>query len=201
MHLTRDQILELIQPGDVILVHYMQAGLVSAGIQFASGGTVSHALCCLGGMEIVEADIGGVMHTYLDNYLTGKCRLTIKRMRPELTQPEMHKVCEYWRSCISQPYDFGMIVHAAIVSPIRRLLMPLCPPLGRFVLKALAKITFADHKLSTCAELGARGLRLVRPKFMRSYDADEITPAALLNDATTLEAVRVLDQPVLVVGR
>lgn len=201
MRITRAQILDIIKPGDVILVHYMQASLVSVGIQFASGGQASHALCCLGGMEIIEADIGGVMHTYLDNYLTGKTRLTIKRLRPELTEAEAHKVCDYWRSCISQPYDFGMILHAAIVSPIRRLIMPICPPLGRLILRLLSKVTLANHKLSTCAELAARGLRTTRSKFLRSYDAEEITPVVLLHDATGLETVRVLDEAVLVGAR
>ncbi len=194
---TRGQIQKLVQPGDVILVHYLQSNVVSAGIQFVSGGDVSHALCCLGGMEIIEADIGGVMHTYLDNYLKGKTRLTIKRLRPALDHREAAAVCTYWRSCISNPYDMLMILHVAIVAPIRRFLLPICPPLGRLLLRALGRFTLASHTLSTCAELFARGIKVPRQKFMREYDLEEVSPAVLLRAAVGLEIVAVLEAPVL----
>lgn len=197
MKLTRAQIAATIRPGDVILVHYLHGGFVAAGIQFASGGTASHALCCLGGMEIVEADIGGIMHTYLDNYLTGKCRLTIKRLRPPLDHREMAAACTYWRGCISNPYDLAMIAHVAAAFPIRHLVLPLVPPFGRLLLRILGHLSFASHTLSTCAELGARGIRLPRPKFLRAYAAEDITPEVLLRDVTGLETVVVWDAPVL----
>lgn len=197
MKLTRTQIAATVKPGDLIVVHYLHPGFVGAGIQFASGGTASHALCCLGGMEIVEADIGGVMHTYLDNYLTGKCRLTIKRLRPELSHYEAGDVCTYWRSCISNTYDLGMIVHAALVSPVRRLLAPRLPRLARVLLRLIGRIPLASHTLSTCAELGARGERRARPRFLKLYAPEDITPEVLLRDAAGLETVAVWDEATL----
>lgn len=197
MRLTRAQISDTIRAGDVIVVHYLKANVVSAGIQFASGGTASHALCCLGGMEIVEADIGGVMHTYLDNYLTGKCRLTIKRMRPELNYADAARACDYWRSCISQPYDMGMILHTALVSPIRRFVIPILPVCGRLLLRGIGLLPLASHRLSTCAEIWARGMRLPRPKLLRTYDFEDITPEVLLRDAAGLETVAVWDGAIL----
>lgn len=198
MRLTRAQIADIIRPGDGILVHYLEPNIISVGIQFASKGTASHALCCLGGMEIVEADIGGVMHTYLDNYLTGKCRLTIKRLRPELDHGDAARACDYWRSCISQPYDMGMIAHTILVTPVRRWIQPICHPLGRFLLRAIGILPLASHRLSTCGELIARGWRTVRPKFLRGYDAEDILPEVLLRDAAGLEIVAVWDAPVLI---
>lgn len=195
--LTRKQIEETLKPGDVILVHYVKKGVVSAGIQFASGGLASHALCCLGGMEIIEADIGGVMHTLLDNYLTGKCRLTVKRLRPALYSHEAAQACAFWRSKISDPYDLGMIVHSAVVFPIRRFLLPVCPPLARLLLQLCGRFTVASHDLSTCAELYARGLRQPRPKFLAAYDQEDITPEVLLRNARSLTTVAVWDEPML----
>lgn len=195
--ITRSQIAKLFQPGDLVIVHYIHGGVVAAGIQFFSGGKASHVLCCLGGMEIVEADIGGVMHTLLDNYLTGKCRLTIKRCRPGLDHREVSGALMYWRSCISQPYDLAMIAHVFAAWPARKIVMPICPPLGRLLLRALGRMSFASHTLSTCAELGARGLRIPRSKFLKGYDAEDITPEVLLRDAAGLETIAVLEAPVL----
>lgn len=198
MKLTRTQILATIKPGDLIVVHYTHPGFVGAGIQFASGGNASHALCCLGGMEIVEADIGGVMHTYLDNYLTGKCRLTIKRLRPALSHYEAADVCAYWRGCISNTYDVGMIVHAALVAPVRRFVSPRLPRVARLLLRVIGMIPLASATLSTCAELGARGERKARPRFLKLYAAEDITPEVLLRDAAGLETVAVWDEATLV---
>lgn len=200
MKLTRAQINAAIRPGDVILVHYLKGGMVAAGIQFASGGTASHALCCLGGMHVVEADIGGVMHTFLDNYLTGKCRLTVKRIEPELLPHEAAKVCDYWRSCISNKYDLGMILHVALVFPVRRFLLPVLPRMAKIMLWLIGCLPLASTKISTCAELGARGLRKERPRFLRSHDDDEITPEVLLRDARGFRTVVVWDEPVLAGG-
>lgn len=197
MRLLRSQVEAALRPGDVILVHYLKGGIVAAGIQFASGGLASHALCCLGGLEVVEADIGGVMHTFADNYMTGKCRLTVKRLRPALSAAEAADVCAFWRSRVSDPYDLGMIVHVAATVPIRKFVLPLCPPLGRFLLRTLGRFTVADHRLSTCAELAARGLRAARPRFLKAYDQEDITPEVLLRDASSLETVVVWEAPVL----
>ncbi len=199
--LTRAQIQKTLQPGDVILVHYLSKNLVSAGIQFASGGLASHALCCLGGMEVVEADLGGVMHSFVDTYMTGKTRLTVKRMRPVLDHREAAGACVYWRACVSQPYDTFMILHVAAATPIRRLVLPVCPPLGRFLLRALGRISWASHTLSTCAELYARGIKVARQKFLRGYDLEDITPEVLLRDAASLETVVVWEAPVFVGGK
>lgn len=198
MKLTRAQILATIKPGDLIVVHYIHPGIVGAGIQWASGGKASHALCCLGGMEIVEADIGGVMHTYLDNYMTGKCCLTIKRLRPNLSAYEASLACAYWRSRISYDYDLGMIVHSALVAPVRRFLAPRLPRMSHFLLRLIGLIPLASATLSTCAELGARGARKPRPSFLRHYAPDDITPEVLLRDATGLETVAVWYEALLV---
>lgn len=195
--ITRAQVEKLFQPGDLVVVHYLKENLVSAGIQFASRGTASHILCCLGGMEIVEALIGGVSHSYLDNYLKGNCRLTIKRMRPPLDHREVAGVCLYWRSCVSNPYDVGMIAHVAAEFPVRWIVMPICPPLGRFLLRALGRLSWASHTLSTCAELGARGIRVARKKFLKTYDPEDITPEVLLRDVASLETIAVLEGAVL----
>ncbi len=200
MKITRAQIEKLFQPGDIVVVHYLKENFVSAGIQFASRGRATHALCSLGGMEIVEALIGGVSHSYLDNYLKGQCRLTVKRMKPPLDHREAAGVSLYWRSCISQPYDLGMIAHVAACAPVRWLVLPVFPPLGRFLLRALGRLSWASHTLSTCAELGARGLRVVRPKFLKNYDPEDITPEVLLRDVASLETVAVLEGAVLAKG-
>ncbi len=189
MNLTKAQIAKTLKPGDVILVHYLKKNMVSVGIQFASGGTASHALCCIGGLEIVEADLGGIMHTYLDNYLTGKCRLTVKRLRPILTEQETKEVVAFWKTRISDPYDIGMIVHVAATTPIRRLILPIFPPLGRFLLRTMGRFSVASHTLSTCAELCARGLRAARPKFLAEYDQEDITPEVLLRNVRSFETV------------
>ncbi len=201
MKLTRAQVVATLRPGDVVLVHYLKLNLVSAGIQFASGGLASHALCCLGGLEIIEADIGGVMHTLIDTYLQGQCRLTIKRPRPPMDHRQAAAACTYWRACISQDYDIGMIVHVAATFPIRRMILPVCPPLGRFLLRVLGRVSFARHDLSTCAELYARGLRAALPKFLRTYDPEDITPEVLLRDAAGLETVVVWEGATMARGK
>lgn len=199
--LTREQIEQTVKAGDIILVHYLKGGVVAAGIQFASGGKASHALCCLGGMEIIEADIGGVMHTFLDNYLTGKCRLTVKRITPSLNPAELAETLGFWRSKVSDPYDYGMIAHVAATWPVRHLILPVCPPLGRLILRGLSRISVASTKLSTCAELCARGLRAGRAKFLSEWSQEDITPEVLLRNARSLQTIAVWDAPVLVASQ
>lgn len=192
--LTRAQIEAAVRPGDVILVHYVKKNVVAAGIQFFEEGKASHALCCLGGMDVVEADLGGIMRTSLDSYLRGHCRLTVKRLRPEPTDREVVAMRAYWLSRVGDPYDVAMILGMVPILVIRKLLHPLSPAFARWAARQLPNL-MGSLTLNTCAELWVRGVRMAKRVLLTAYKPDNCTPETILRDPH-LEIVQVWDSPV-----
>lgn len=196
--LTRAQVDGLIKPGDVILVHYLKKDIVAVGIQFFSEGQASHAICSLGGLDAVEADAGGVMHSNLDTYLRGHCRLTIKRLHPAPTQDELKAMKSYWLARVGDPYDFGMILGMVPIFIARRFLHHFSASLARAVVRNWPNL-FGKHNLNTCAELWVRGVRASKRRVLDQYDPENVAPEILMRDAK-LEMVAVYEAPILVQG-
>lgn len=177
------------RPGDTVLVHYLRADIVSAGIQWWTHGAASHELCCLGGEEIIEADIGGVMHTYLDSYIRGQVRLTLKRPIERLRPAEAGAASYFWATQVARPYGWGSIGQAFLAVPTRRLILPRAPALGRALLRAEAWAF--RHARPDCSALWLAGLRTKRPNFFSGYATDEVTPETVLRDQKWTETIAV----------
>lgn len=195
MRLTKSQVRDKVRMGDTIIVHYNHGGVVAAGIQWYTKGDASHELCCLGGFDIIEADIGGVMHTNLDTYLRGTCRLTLRRPRPGLLNHERAAMREYWVSQVAKPYGFGAIAQSLIAVPVRGYLLPRFPRLARAVLTALAFV-FRNAR-PDCSALYAEGWRRARKGVLPGYDSEEVTPELLLRTQSGIETISVWDDAIL----
>ncbi len=193
--ITRAQIDETLQAGDLIIVHYLHGGVVAAGIQWWTHGHASHVLNSLGGNSIVEEDIGGASHGYLDTYLYGQCRLTIKRILPHLSPVEKNRVVSYWLGLVGQPYGWRSVVASFFAVPIRRYLLPRFPGPARFALRVVSRVV--GHGQPDCSASWVMGVRRPRPRLLAGYDAEDVTPETLLRDAKLLP-VAVWDAPVLV---
>lgn len=194
--ITFSEIQALILPGDVIAVEYLRTDLVATGISLAEGGKATHALCCLGALGIVEADLSGVSETSLRNYLRGNCKLTVRSAKPAPFTDEAKKATEFWLARVNDPYDTKMILGEGILLVADRLVGLFSEKASAWMLRKVPNV-FASKTLSTCAELAARGLWQFSLLAMREYPAGNITPELLRTDDTLLTKA-VLDGAVLV---
>lgn len=195
MNVTRAEVEALCLPGDVIAVEYLRTNLVSAGISLAEDGRATHALCCLGGLDIVEAAIGGVQESSLHNYLRGNCVLTIREAIPRPLPEEAEKITRFWTDRVGDPYDIKMIAGMLFVLLAKDLVGLFSEPAAAWILRHAPNFLASDT-LSTCAELGARGLWCSDPSLL-PYPAGNIEPEVLRVDPT-LATKRVLVGAVLV---
>lgn len=196
MDLTREEVEALFRPGDVVAVEYIKKDITADIIGLAEGDPATHVLCCLGGLDIVEASITGVIESNLHNYLRGNCRLTVRCASPAPTNSEAERAANFWLSKVNDPYDWGMILGSAPVLFAKHALGFFSKDLGDWALSHMPNL-LGSSNLSTCAELGARGIREFNLIAFRGYSMENVTPCILRTDPN-LETKAVLDAPVLV---
>lgn len=196
MDITRSEIVALCRQGDVIAVEYLKHDLTSNAISLFEGGSATHALCCLGGLDIVEASITGVIESNLHNYLRGNCRLTIRCADPVPTPMEAKRAADFWLARVNDPYDWGMIFGSVPVLLSHRLLSLFSQKLGAWALQHVPNI-LGSSNLSTCAELAARGVREFNLIAFRVYSMENVDPEILRTDSSLTTKI-VLDAPVLI---
>ncbi len=198
MKITTEQLHDTLEAGDVIIIHYLRGDIVSAGIQWWTHGKASHTINSLGADSVVEEDIGGASHTYLDTYMRGQCRLTIKRILPHLRPAEKATMVSYWLNLVGKPYGWKAIIASLFSVPLRRAILPRCPDAARAALRFLSRAL--GHGEPDCSASWVRAARLVRPRILSGYDPDDVTPETLLRDGH-LYTVAVWDAPILVQER
>ncbi len=196
MDITRAEVEELVLPGDVIAVEYLDKGIVADGISLLENGAATHALCCLGGVDIVEAAVTGVQESNLRNYLRGNAILTIRSATPEPTPTEAKLATDFWLKCVNEPYDSQMIVGMVFILFAKYIVGLAYKPAGDYVLRHMPNF-LASGRLSTCAELGARGLWQFNPSLFAGYPAGNIDPE-LLRTHDSLNTKAVLTGAILV---
>ena len=196
MKLTRAQIEAVLRAGDGIAVEYIHGGIVAAGIQFFEEGRASHFLCSAGRLDTIEEDIGGCMATRLDTYLKGKCSLTVVRIDPPLSPEEVGEVLRFWNDEVSNSYGFGSVLRGGFAEVIRHWVLPVAPPLARFMLRVFARIV--GHQPPDCSALWVMGHRKMRPGIFRGWDSEEVTPAEAIRPRPNVKHVVRWDRPILV---
>lgn len=176
--ITRAEIELLVCPGDVIAVEYLKKDLTADIISGSEGDPASHALCCLGGLDIVEASSTGVIESNLRNYLRGNCRLTVRCANPVPNPEEARLATEFWLDRVNDPYDWGMIFGSAPIVIATKLLGLFSKRLSLLAAQKMPNL-LASNALSTCAELGARGIHQFDPLVCSGYPLDNVTPGIL----------------------
>lgn len=196
--ITRAEVNALVLPGDVIAVRWLKRDLTAVVISDAEGDAkaATHALCGLGGLDIVEAGVLGVVETSLHNYLRGNCELTVRSADPGPTPEQAEKATDFWSARVNDPYDKGMIVGSIPIFLAKHVLGFFSQSAGDWAMRRMPNL-LASSNLSTCAELGARGLREFTLIALKSYDVKNVTPEILRTD-DTLRTKAVLTAAVLV---
>jgi hypothetical protein len=194
--ITLAQVHHLFRPLSVVFVRYLDQDLTARAIELGEDGNASHVLCCLGGLDIIEADIGGIMHTNLDTYLRGQCHLTIKRPRHALSAGATDDVERYWLGTVGAKYDVGRIVGLLPVMAARAAVRPFSARAARWV-EAHVPNLLASRTLNTCDVEYVRGIRKGWPEFLEHFPAAAMTPRKLERDVADLELVQTLDAPLL----
>lgn len=189
MDITRSEIEEMCRPGDVIAVEYIQRDTTATIISLAEdGGKATHALCCLGGLDIVEASISGVIESNLGNYLRGNCRLTIRSTINPPTPGQQEKVCNFWLSQVNHKYDWGMVIGYVPVIVLKKLVGLFSKNLSDQIVHKFPNM-IANSNLSTCAELAALGLHEFDLISFHSYNLENVTPEILRTDSSLITKI------------
>lgn len=196
MNITRSDVDALFLPGRVVAVEYIKKDLTSTIIGDAEGDPASHALCCLGGLDIVEASASGVIESNLRNYLRGNCRLTVRSALGDPTPVQISKATKFWLDRVNDPYDWGMILGSAPILLVHKIVGSFSKNLADSLVRKMPNL-LANSSLSTCAELAARGLREFSLIAFCYYPVENVTPGILRTDST-LRTEAVLDGCVLV---
>lgn len=197
MNITRSEVESLFCPGDVVAVEYLNSGEIQAAIVMAEDGKASHALCCLGGLDIVEASVTGVQASSLRNYLKGNCRLTVRTTLTIPTPEQAQKATSFWKARINDKYDFGMILGMVPILFAKHILGFISVDLGNWALQKMPNLC-ASSNLSTCAELAAKGLREFDLVALYKYPVENVDPEILrldpsLNTKAVLDAATFVD--------
>jgi hypothetical protein len=195
--ITRAQVKDLFLPGRVVSVEYLKKDLTADLIDLAHrGGRATHALCCMGGLDIVEATAFGVSETNLHNYLRGNCRLTVRETRPAPSEEQAELATDFWDKRVLDPYDWGMILGTIPIAIARHVIGFFSRRLGDKLTQKMPNL-LASSSLSTCAELAARGVRQFNLKAFAKYgDAAKIDPEILRTD-NSLRTVVILNGALL----
>lgn len=187
----------LCRPGNVIAVEYLKKGVVAEIISDAEGGgKATHALCCLGGLDIVEASITGVIESNLRNYLRGNCRLTIREAIPAPLGQDSMKAVRFWLARVNDPYDWGMIFGMAPILFAKHVIGFFSESLSEWVIQKMPNL-LASSKINTCAELAVRGMKQFSLISFRAYNVENIDPEILRTDSS-VNTKAVLDAAVLI---
>ncbi len=196
--LTRAQVKAMLEPGDGIAVENLKPTDAQAGIQFVSRGRANHFLCALGGegLDLVEADVTGVTHTSLDNYLRGNCVLKIYRVRPAFSVAEKQGIRQDWLDAVGQNYGFGAVRYGGEATLVRRYVVPHWPHLGGLLLRDISRA--AEHALPDCSALWVGRVQKYRPRVFPKEAAALITPERIVrHESKAIELTRTLDRPIM----
>lgn len=196
MNITRAEVDALFLPGRVVAVEYLKPDATADAIKEGEGDPASHALCCIGGLDIVEASASGVIESNLRNYLRGNCRLTIREASPAPTPEEAKKATDFWLARVNDPYDWGMIFGSIPIMLASKVIGIFSKRLADEAVQKMPNL-LASSTLSTCAELGARGVRQFTLIAFRGMDVENVNPGVLRTDSS-LTTNTVLDGAVLV---
>ena len=182
--------------GDTILVHDVHEDAVGLVIEKFTHGTARHQICALGGLDIVEALTTGVARNNLQNYLTGKYVLTVKRLRKTLEPHEAAQARAHWLRAVGQAYGWGSCAQAAVTTIDRRYVRPWAPGPARAIL--WASRAFLGGSLPDCSALWVQGIRIPRPHVLGAYLPQEVTPEVTERDSHLTEVAR-FHKPVLLI--
>lgn len=186
----------LCRPGDVIAVEYLYPDVVAAAIRWGEEDPASHALCCLGGLDIVEASITGVIESNLRNYLRGNCRLTIRSADPQPDGDQARLITKFWLDRVNDPYDIKMIFGMIPILAAKHVISYFSESASDWAVKRMPNF-LASSNLSTCAELAVLGIRQFNAYVLPGYDSNIITPGVLRTDGS-LKTKTVLEAAVLI---
>lgn len=195
MNITRHEVEKIFLPGRVVAVEYLKKDEVASAISKFEGDPATHALCCMGGLDIVEASASGVIESNLHNYLRGNCRLTVRSARPSPPDALFSQATKFWSDRVNDPYDWGMILGSIPILIIQKLVAVFSKKAALWVIDHMPNL-FASNNLSTCAELAARGLREFSLVAFCNVPVQNVTPA-ILRDDPTLSTEAILDGAVL----
>lgn len=196
MDITRAEVDALFLAGRVVAVEYIHPDATADVIQEGEGDPASHALCCIGGLDIVEASATGVIESNLRNYLRGNCRLTIRSANPAPTPEEAKKATDFWLARVGDPYDWQMIFGSIPIMLASKIIGLFSKRLADQAVQKMPNF-LASSTLSTCAELGARGVRQFTLIAFKGVDVENVNPGILRTDPS-LTTNDVLDGAVLV---
>ena len=188
MNISRKEIDDLIKPGYVIAVEYLKPDCISRGLAWGQGGGATHALCCLGGLDIVEATALGVYETNLHNYLRGNCRLTVRRSRISASQEQVEKATDFWDARVLDPYDWRMIFGSIPILLAHKVIGLFSKRLADEAVHKMPNL-LASSILSTCAELGIRGIRKFDESACSLYFAEDVDPEVLQTDDSLVTVI------------
>lgn len=194
--ISRADIDVLCRPGDVITVEYLKKDLTAKLISAGEDGRATHALCCCGGLDIVEACITGVTESNLRNYLRGNCRLTVRSALRPPTVEQATKATSFWLRRVNDKYDLPMIFGMVPLLLAKHLVGLFSKDLSDWCLQKMPNL-LASSNLSTCAELATRGLREFTLVALYKYPAENVDPEILRTDPS-LATKAVLHAPVLI---
>jgi hypothetical protein len=196
MIITRAEVDALFLPARVVSVEYLKPDITASLIRVAHRGVgATHALCCMGGLDIVEATAFGVSETNLHNYLRGNCRLTVRESIPAATPVDASKSTHFWDKRVLDPYDWGMIFGTIPIAIARHIIGFFSQRLGDELTRKMPNL-LASSSLSTCAELAARGIREFNPLALSNYDIEDVDPEILRTD-DSLRTVAILEGYIL----
>jgi hypothetical protein len=197
MKITRADVAALFLPGNVVAVQYVKKDVSADIIGEAEGNRegATHALCCQGGLDIVEATALGVFETSLHNYLRGNCILTVREAIPAPSPSDAALATDFWDKRVLDPYDWPMIFGTLPIVVVRYTVGLFSRGLANSIIHKMPNI-LASSTLSTCAELAVRGLRQFYPGALASFSFGDIEPEDLRIDPS-LNTKSVLIAPVL----
>jgi len=163
--------------GDCII--FETDALVADGIEWFSGGKVSHVALYVGGgnRNLVEALIKGVKIRTLDTYFTSKYTIHVRRIKG-LTVEQAEKMKTYAYSRVGKPYDIKQFLTLALYF--------ICKKFG---IRQPTIVANSDVK-DICSELYfnaamAVGIRLIQ------LESVVVTPHNLLECTTMVNVIKV----------
>lgn len=154
----------ILQSGDIILTQ--TDGLIADGIEWFSGGDVSHSALYVGNGKVIEALIEGVRLKNISRYYKDNYTITVRRI-PNLTEEQANKMKEYAYSRINKKYDKKQFITLAFY----------------FILDKLGikheRIVWDSNDQDICSELCNDAAKFAGRKISNQKDS-VITPQDLL---------------------
>jgi hypothetical protein len=113
-----------------------------------------------------------------------------------MTALEAQKTINFWLARVNDPYDWGMILGSAPIFLVKLLIGLFSERLAAKTVRHMPNF-LAHSNLSTCAELGIRGMRVSRQTVLTGYEPEKVDPE-ILRTHPGLHTDAVLVAPILV---